>query len=171
MAQQGRPLPAAAQAIATAVTAAVRAAQAQDAEALTESGDRAARQDPEAVRLVLGSVVRALVEQAHPDGIGADDLGDLLQKCLRTAAPWWPVQPETLVAVLAGALGVHPDTDAVGPGIDVDDQERPPRPTPTDVTCAAALLAAELLPTGGVVTPFVDAAFAEIARAETVELP
>ena len=169
------------------VTTAVSAAQVGDPHALAEAGEQASRLDVEAVRLVLGAVVRDLVEHAHPDGIGADDLGDLVRQCVRAAAPWWPdLHADVLVAVLAGALGVHPDSGGPdgweGPdGPDGSDGRQgsdgsdgwggAPRPSPTELVLGAALLAAQLLPPAGDVTPFVDAAFAELARAETVELP
>ena len=171
----GRALPRAAQGLARTLTAAVSAAQADDPDALAEAGERASRLDVETVRLVLGAVVRDLVEHAHPDGIGADDVGDLVRECVRTAAPWWPdLHADVLVAVLAGSLGVHPDSGGPegGEGPDASDGGgAAPRPSPTEQLLGAALLAARLLPPDGDVTPFVHAAFAELARAETVELP
>lgn len=152
------PLPAPARALRTALRDLVLAAGSEDVDALAEAGARLDRVDPEHVRLVLGHVVRELVERTHPDGVDADDLSTLLQDVLRGSA-WYPdVAPSALVAVLAGAFGVHPDDDAPAPH------------GACEVATAAAVLAAHLLP-GRDVAPLLDAALAEVARAETVEMP
>ncbi len=151
-----RPLPAVARELRTALREAVSAAQRQDADALAEAGARLDRADPEQVRLVMGHVVRELVERTHPDGVDADDLSALLQDVVRGAGPH--VDVVALVAVLTGAFGIHPDDDAHAP------------PPPADVVRSAAVLAAHLL-RGRDVGPLLDAALAEVARAETVELP
>ena len=66
------------------------------------------------------------------------------------------VDPQVLVAVLAGAFGVHPEDD---------DPLSTPAP---EVARHACLLIADLLsPSESRLRPYLDAAFVEIARAET----
>jgi hypothetical protein len=149
------PLPAVARELRTVLRDLVRAAAARDAAALAGAGGRVERLDPEHVRLVLGHVVRALVERTHPDGVDADDLSDLLRAVVRGAGPH--VDVTALVVVLSGAFGVHPEDDA-------------PASPPAEVASSAAVLVAHLLD-GRDVDPLLDAALAEVARAETVEMP
>jgi hypothetical protein len=151
------PLPPAARALRTALREVVGAAQREDADALAEAGGRLDRVEPEQVRLVLGHVARGLVERSHPDGVDADDLSTLIEDVARGAA-WCPrLSPTALVAVLSGAFGVHPDDEA-------------PTSTAPAVVTAVAVLVAHLL-RGRDVTHLLDAALAEVARAETVEMP
>ena len=153
-----RPLPASARTLRTALGDLVSAAAHEDATALAEVRSRLEKVEPEQVRVVLGHVVRALVERTHPDGVDADDLTSLLQDVAR-AATWCPdLDPSALVAVLTGAFGVHRD----------DDEPLPH--TAPEIATAAALLAVHLL-RGRDVGPLLDDALAEVARAETVELP
>lgn len=159
-------LPAAARAISVAFTEAVDAARAADGRALDEAVDRLAAQDPERVRLVLGWVVRSLLESRHPDGLDGEDLRAVLERCVRSGAGWESdVDPEVLVVVLTGALGLF----------DPDEQPRPPGPP--QVARQAALLTADLLTAGlppgagRPLAPYLEASFAELARAETVEMP
>ena len=108
-------LPPPARAIATAVGDAVAAAQAADAAAFDDAAGRLALADPEHVRVLLGDAVRLLLEELHPDGLDGDDLREVTSRGARAAAPWFPgVRPGVLVVVLAGALGVHPDTPPDG---------------------------------------------------------
>lgn len=153
-----RPLPASARTLRTALGDLVSAAAREDAPAMGEVRTRLEQVDPEQVRVVLGHAVRALVERTHPDGVDSEDLSTLLQDVVRGSA-WCPdVDPAALVAVLSGAFGVHRDDD-----------EPLPHAAP-EIGTAAALLAAHLL-RGRDVGPLLDAALAEVARAETVELP
>jgi len=173
-------LPPPARAIATAVTDAVGAAQAGDAAAFEDAAGRLGLADPEHVRVLLGDAVRLLLEELHPDGLDGDDLRDVTARCARAAAPWFPgVRPGALVVVLAGALGVHPDTPPDG----TRDDERAPEPddpwsdvplrlSPDDVARHAIVLLADL--TGARGRPrrgYLEAAFTELARRETVEQP
>lgn len=160
----GAALPAPARAIAAASQDAVVAARAADREAFAEAGGRLAAQEPEQVRLVLGEVVRSLLEELHPDGLGADDLEELLRRCQGSARSWWPeLDPRVLVIVLTGALGVHGYLDGPEPVAPMD---------PGEVARHAVLLIAELLgPSRGSLQPYLRRAFDEIARAETVEQP
>lgn len=159
------PLPPAARAVAEACTRAVDAATAQDAQAYAEAVARLVTLDRERVNEVLGSVVRRLLEELHPDGLDADDAQQALERAVRGVVGWFPqVDVTALVVVLGGSLGLHPDsTDGGG--------EAPPV-TPLDVARHAPLLVADLLAARRrPLRPYLDAAFAEIARAETVELP
>jgi hypothetical protein len=59
---------------------------------------------------VLGDLLRALLEETHPDGFASDDLTLVVGRCYRAAAAWLPpdrIDVTTLLAVLAGALGIH----------------------------------------------------------------
>ncbi|BCB90759.1 hypothetical protein [Phytohabitans suffuscus] len=152
-----RHLPPPAQAIALAASEAVAAAQERDRDGLeAAAGPLAAA---EGSGLVLGAVVRLLLEEAHPDGLGGDDVRRVLERCVRDAAAWEPaVDPHLFLVLLAGALGVH------------DPDERAPRPAPEALARHAAILVAFLLtgtprPLGGYLT----AAFAEIERAELLD--
>ena len=151
-------LPAAARQISTAVTDAVAAARTADADAFAEAATRLAAADPQRVSLVLGAVVRPLLEDLHPDGLDGEDLRAVLERCARAAGAWDSgVDPAVLLVVLVGALGLS----------DPDEQPRLP---PAEVSRNAVLLVADLLgprPLG----PYLTASLAELARAETVEMP
>jgi hypothetical protein len=163
-----RDLPEPARSIAAAVTGAVDAATARDAEAFEEATAKLAALDPEQVGLVQGNVVRALLEDLHPDGLAGEDVHDALTACVRSAVGWFPrVQPHALVVVLTGALGVHQPTEAE---LDPDD-ERPPAVTAADLARHAPLLIADLLAGGRRLAPYLAAAFADIQRSELQELP
>jgi hypothetical protein len=165
-------LPAPARAISTAVSEAVAAAQARDAQRFTEAAEQLAALDQEQVGVVLGAVVRSLLEDMHPDGLSGEDVQDVLERCVRSAIGWLPeVDVDVLVVLLTGALGVF----------EADEQSRPP--TGPQAARHAPLLVAYLL--GGAIGPsrgtpggselqlagYLTAAFAEIARAETIEMP
>lgn len=60
--------------------------------------------------LVLGAVVRQLLEGGHVDGLDEDDIRQVLSRCYQDAATWLPpaeIDVATLVAVLSAALGIH----------------------------------------------------------------
>jgi hypothetical protein len=151
-------LPAAARAISDAATDGVAAARAADAAAFGEAVGRLGAADPQRVALVLGGVVRSLLEERHPDGMDGEDVRGVLERCVRAAAVWDSgVDPQVLLVVLTGALGLS------------DPDEQPAYP-PGVVARDALLLTVDLLgprPVG----PYLAAAFAELARAETVEMP
>jgi hypothetical protein len=159
--QSYRDLPGPARAIAEAAAGAVTAAGARDLPAFREATASLAALDPEQVGVVLGAVVRSLLEESHPDGLTGDDVRAVLDRSARSALEWCPgVDPDVLLALLAGALGVHHS----------DEEWHPPGGAA--VAWHAPLLVADLLAVAG--RPFAGylrAAFAEIARAETVELP
>jgi hypothetical protein len=112
-----------------------------------------------------------------------------LTRCYHAASAWTSVDANVLLAVLASALGIHE------PGVTYDDITAPPAATdewtstpigadsrpsevvikaPTTIEYArhAPILIADLLATGHrSLTYYLDAAFTEIARAETMEMP
>lgn len=149
-----RHLPAPAREIAASATDAVDAARERDAEAYRPAVERLAAADR--AGLVLGGAVRLLLEEGHPDGLDGDDVRQVLERCVRSAATWWSeVDPHVLLVLLAGALGVY----------DPGDDDNPP--DPAAVARHAPLLVADLLAVTG--RPFADylsAAFAEVARTE-----
>lgn len=152
-----RHLPAPAQAIAVAASDAVAAAQHRDRDGLEAAvGPLAAT---EGSGLVLGAVVRLLLEEAHPDGLGGDDIRRVIEYCVRAAAVWEPaVDPHLLLVLLASALGVH------------DQDEQAPRPAPDSLARHTALLVAHLLSsTPRPLAGYLTAAFAEIERTELLD--
>ncbi|SCL14981.1 hypothetical protein GA0070624_0580 [Micromonospora rhizosphaerae] len=137
-----------------AATDAVAAARNRDAGAYEPAVDRLAGADRSG--LVLGGVVRLLLEETHPDGLDGDDVRQVLERCVRGAAPWRPeVDPHVLLVLLASALGVY------DPGAD----DAPP--DPAEVARHAPLLVADLLAaTGRPLEGYLTTAFAEVARTE-----
>ncbi|MFG1833178.1 hypothetical protein [Micromonospora chersina] len=148
-----RHLPAPAREIAQAATEAVGAAQDREAGAYQPAVERLAAADR--AGLVLGGVVRLLLEEGHPDGLDGDDVRQVLERCVRSAA-WRPdVDPHVLLVLLAGALGVY----------DPGDDDAPP--DPAAIARHAPLLVADLLAaTGRPLADYLSAAFAEVARTE-----
>jgi hypothetical protein len=141
---------------------------------------------------VLGALVRLLLEDQHPDGMETDDIRLVLARCYRAAAGWLPLERldvHTLAAALASALGIHEPgvtyEEITGPPVADDWSSRPiggqpvkeastPSPVPTAAAYVwhAPLLIADLLAAGGrPLGRYLDTAFTEIARAETMELP
>jgi len=155
-----------ADALAAALTAAVEAAQAQDLLAYDAALARLALSDVPRVSSVTGAVVRDVLEQRHPGGLTGEDVGGVLRRAAGTAA-WLPdLDPEVLLVVVTGALGL----------LDVDDQ--PATLSPKAILRHAPVLLASLLngpPSGPQpalpLGPRLTAALAELRRAETVELP
>ena len=148
-----RHLPVAARPIAAAANAAVVAAREHDGEALAAAVADLASLDPAQVGLILGTAVRLLLEDTHPDGLDGDDVRAVLEHCVRAAAGWQPVaDPHVLLILLAGALGVLSDDDEPPPG-------------PETLFRNAALLLTDLL--GPRSAPdYLTAALLEIERAQ-----
>ncbi|MGI5151246.1 hypothetical protein ACQEVC_33600 [Plantactinospora sp. CA-294935] len=148
-------------AITQATVRAVEAVRAQDPDALDEAAGDLALLPAEQVGLVLGAVLRLLLEQAHPDGLAGEDVQAVLVRCARGNAGWLPgLDVGVLALLLTGALGVHQLAD-----------EAPPA-DPAAVARHAPLLVADLLAvTGGGAGDYLAAALSEIAVAETMELP
>ena len=107
-----RHLPAAARPVATAVEAAVTAAAGHDDEALDRAVTGLAALEPARVGLVMGTAVRLLLEERHPDGLTADDLRAELRD---TVAAHPGADPQVTLALLAGALGVLEDDLPIDP--------------------------------------------------------
>lgn len=144
--------------IAESVTAAVAAARVGDSEGFAEAVQRLSTVDPSRVAVVLGWAIRSLLEELHPDGMDGEDLRAVLTDCATAAGAWESeVDPSVLLVVLTGALGLS------------DPDEQPALP-PAAVALNATLLLTHLL---GERPParYLDAAFAELQRAETIEMP
>jgi hypothetical protein len=154
MEQNWRHLPPPARPIAVAAVAAVDAAQRHDEPDLAAAVDDLAALDPAQTGLVLGTLVRLLLEDTHPDGLDGEAVRGVLERGVRAAARWQPeVDPHVMLLLLAGALGVT----------DEGDEEPPPKPG--TLARHAALLVADLSgprPVG----PFVAATFTELERAQ-----
>ncbi|WP_308785326.1 hypothetical protein [Phytohabitans rumicis] len=149
-----RHLPPPARAIAVAASDAVDLVQADDRDAFEVAVKALA--GTEGAGLVLGAVVRLLLEDLHPDGLAGDDIRRIGAECLRAGAGWEPPpDPHLVLVLLTGALGVH------------DQDEDAPRPAPELWTRHAALLVAHLLTSAPYpLARYLTAAFAEIERAE-----
>ncbi|MEU4687646.1 hypothetical protein [Actinoplanes sp. NPDC023714] len=113
-----------------------------------EAHDLAA-QDPAQTGLILGTVVRLLLEDANPDGLTADDVRAALASCVRS---WPEADPQVVLWLLAGALGVL-------------DEEGAPAPKPAVLARHAVALVDDLL-AGRPVEPWLTAALAEIERSQ-----
>ncbi|MFC6016623.1 hypothetical protein ACFP2T_10465 [Plantactinospora solaniradicis] len=150
-----------ARAISQATTDAVEAASAQDLAALDRAAAELTGNSPEQVGLVIGAVLRMLLEETHPDGLAGEDVQAVLERCARTNIGWVPdLDVSVLALLLTGALGVHQMAE-----------EMPPA-DPAAVARHAPLLVADLLAvTGRSVGDYLDAALTEIAISETMELP
>jgi hypothetical protein len=166
-------LPPVARAIAAAVADGVTAARAADAGAFDDAARRLSLADPEHVRLVLGGVVRPLLEELLPDGVDADSARQVAGDAVRAAVPWWPaVDAGALIVVLAGALGIHEDAAPDAEDDGSPREEPAPRPSADAITRHALLLVATLLASRGrPLRPYLEQSFTELARAETVEQP
>lgn len=175
-------LPQPARAIGAAVTRAVEAACASDRAGYQAAAAELVALPSHAVGLVTAAVTRALIEAQHPDGLDSDDIQVVLTRCYRATA-WLDgaVEARVLVAVVAGALGLHE------PGLtyqelapvtttDIDWPFEPSEaitaPSGAEFAWHVPLVIADLLgATGARLAPYLDAAFADIARAETMEMP
>ena len=147
------------------VSEAVEAALSRDADRFALAAGRLDVQDQQRLVLVQAWVLRCLLEQLHPDGLSGADAQDVLRRCLLSAQAWYPqADPGVLVLVLTGALGLaDPEPDPSGASAAVG---------PAALSHGAALLTADLLSAAGrPLTGYLDAAFTELERAETIELP
>jgi hypothetical protein len=180
--------------IGTAISGAVSAAQATDLADFEAATTALAELPTEQTGLVLGALVRLLLEDQHIDGIDEAGIRQLLARCYQAAIGWLPpasVAIEPLVAVLSSALGIHEPgvtyQEIAGPaatnGDRVDDEWRDPElgeaapvrgraPTGAEYAWHSPLLIADLLSTGHrPLGRYLDLAFGEIARAENMEMP
>lgn len=151
--------PAPARTMARAVDAAVAAAGAGEADAFTEASGQLVRLDRGQLIVLLGAVVRDLLEQAHPDGLDSDDAEQVLDSCLRSAG-WYPdLDRGSLIRALTGALGVS------------EAEEAPVNDEPAVLKHGLLLIADQLETQRRTLAPLLDAALRELMRAQTVELP
>lgn len=180
--------------IATAINQAVDAVGARDRDAYERATAELASASAGPAGQVLGALLRSLLEEQHPDGLDSDDIQTVLGLCYRDAAGWLPadrLDVAVLLAALASALGIHEpgvtyeDITGPRPGEETDDPfsgyayggsatETVPTRVPTAAQYAwhAPLLIADLVAAGRrPLGRYLDAAFTEIARAETMELP
>jgi hypothetical protein len=146
--------------MAAAVNAALEAAQAGDTDDFAAAILALGRLDRSQVTVLLGAMVRDLLERSHPDGLDSDDAHDVLESCVRFARAWYPeLDADSAVQALIGALGVS----------EVDEM---PRPDEMSVVAHGVLLIADQLAIlAEDLAPVLDAALAELMRAQTVELP
>ncbi|WP_436526780.1 hypothetical protein [Actinoplanes sp. HUAS TT8] len=149
MTDSWRHLPSPARPVAAATTAAVEAVRKGEPEALDEAVNDLAALDLTHTGLILGTTVRLLLEDGHPDGLAADDIRGVLASCVR-AHP--EAHPQVVLWLLAGALGVL-DEDGV------------PAPRTDALARNAALLLTDLL-AGRDPAGWLTAALAEIERAQ-----
>ena len=142
----------------SAIVHAVSAAGAGNGPEFELAATELAATDQPRLRLVQGQIVRELLEELHPDGLDGAGAQDVVRRCVRAAIGWYPaVDAQVLVIALLGALNADERTVAVH----------------------GSLLVAELLGAtgGGSEQPapelnlLLDRAFAELQRAETIELP
>ena len=142
------------------ITEAIEAALSRDAERFELATGRLAVQDPQRLAIVQAWVLRLLLEQLHPDGLASADAQDVLRRCLLSVAQWGAdPDPTVLALVLTGTLGLS-DPDAAGAA------------DPAGFGWHASLLIADLLVVAGSpLAGYLNAAFAELERAETIELP
>ncbi|MEU4619036.1 hypothetical protein AB0G04_03515 [Actinoplanes sp. NPDC023801] len=149
MTENWRHLPAPARPIAAAATTAIAAVRAGDTEALDDAVAGLAALDPAQTGLVLGTTVRLLLEDGHPDGLTADDVRNVLASAVRS---WPDTDPQVLLWLLAGALGVL-------------EEDGSPAPKPDTLARNTAVLLADLL-ADRPVAPWWTSALAEIERAQ-----
>ncbi|CAM3243597.1 hypothetical protein RHDE110596_23465 [Prescottella defluvii] len=147
--------------IAVTTDDALTAARAASADQLGEAVDELIVLPFEQVSLVHAGVVRALLEDLHPDGFSGDDIQDALTRVAGAALAWLPgLDVTALAAVLTGSLGLTEMSD---------DAQRIGQ---ADYLRSAILVIADLLATADVPSAgYIRAAIGEIARAETIEMP
>ena len=177
-----------ARAIGGAIGWAVQAAQGRDRVAFESAVIELAAQPVEATGLVLGALVRTLLEKQHTDGLDGADVRAVLTRCYAEAVTWLPgesVRVEPLLAVLSSALGIHEPgityveitgpaatTEWADPELSGDRPVQQRAPTTVEYVRHAPLLIADLLWAGGQpLARYLDAAFTEIARSEAMEMP
>ncbi|MGN5237407.1 MULTISPECIES: hypothetical protein [unclassified Rhodococcus (in: high G+C Gram-positive bacteria)] len=145
--------------IATETDAAATAARSEAVPAFDEALAELAALPYEQVTAVHAGMVRELLEELHPDGLTGEDVQSVLERSLRNGMRWLPsLQPDAVVAVLTGTLGVHDD--------------EAPKVQPADYLSAGVLVLADLLAARkSAPGPYLRRAVAEIERSETMEMP
>ncbi len=152
--------PGPARAMALAVDAAVSAARSGDSAEFAAATAELSGVDAGQLAIVLGTVLRALLERSHPDGLDADDVLHILHSAARSAAGWYPLlDSDTLLLALTGTLGVT-------------DPDEPPRPDGSAVVMHGILLIADQLRVlAGDISPVLDNALRDLMRAQVNEMP
>jgi hypothetical protein len=176
-------LPGPVRAIGASVTRAVDAADESDRERYQRAAAEVVALPSQAVGLVTAAITRTLIEEQHPDGLESDDIQVIVARCYRSTVEWLgpAVEVRVLIAVLASALGIHEPGltyQELSP-VTAPDGDRPFQPAETITPPSGAefawhvpLVIADLLGAGNKrLSPYLDAAFADIAREETMELP
>ncbi len=154
--------PSSALAIATATDAALLAVRTGDADTFDAATIELAALPFEQVVSVHFRIVRELMELVLPDGLEGDDVQDVLQRCARSAAAWWPnLDVGTLAIVLTGALGVG----------EVDETTTSARDRPGTLASAILVIADLGAAANTKTTSYIARAISDIARAETMEMP
>jgi hypothetical protein len=153
MDQTWRHLPAPARPVAAAATAAFIAARSRDRDALDDAVGDLAALDPATSGVILGTTVRLLLEETHPDGLDGEAVRGVLERSVRGALDWQPeVDPHVVLLLLAGSLGVA-------------EEDGTPPPKPEVLARHTALLLADLAGPRPL-EPFLTAALDEIARVQ-----
>lgn len=149
-----------ARAMALAVDAAVAAARSHDALAFTDAVADLTPLDREQLAILLGTIMRQLLEQSHPDGLDSESAELVLESCMRAASGWYePLERTFLIQALTGSLGLFDPDDA-------------PAPSGPAVVIHGVLLIADQLTTLKLdLAPVLDYALGELMRAQTVEMP
>jgi hypothetical protein len=146
--------------MARAIDATVAAAQAGSAEDFAEGLADLNRVDRAQLAVLLGAVMRDLLERAHPNGLDADDAEQMMDSCLRATTPWYgSLDTDALVRALTGALDI------------TDPEDAPQLAGPAVVTHGLLLIADQLTVLHQELSPVLDLALRELMRAQTVELP
>jgi hypothetical protein len=161
-------------AIRTAVADAVLAAFEADPERFKDASTALAALHQQRLTVVQGTIVRQLLEDLHPDGLAGEDAQEVLTRTFKAAAEWYPpVDVEAMIAVLMGALGAA-------------DPDETSQLNQAGIAVHGSLLIADLLTAGLLANSMespspekastllnakLDHAFAEIQRAETMEMP
>jgi hypothetical protein len=147
-------LPAPARTIAVAAVDAIDATREQDSDRFDASVHRLTTVD--GTGLVLGGVVRLLLEDHLRDGLDSEDIRRIIDDCVAANRGWQPsVDPDILLVLLAGALGIH----------DRDEDAAPIRPD--SLAQHTALLIARLsIAAPRPIEAYLTSVFAEIERGE-----
>ncbi|MEV6344974.1 hypothetical protein [Actinoplanes sp. NPDC051851] len=149
MTESWRHLPPPARPIAAAASAAVAAVGDADETGLEAAAERLAGLDQAQTGLIMGTTVRLLLEDAHPEGFTADDVREVLKHCVRGRPD---ADPQVVLWLLAGALGVL-------------DEEGAPAPKPDVLARHTAILLADLL-AGRPVAAWLSSALVEIEQSQ-----
>lgn len=187
-----RELPGPARAVGAAIGRSVDLATAADRESYQQGIAEMAALPTEQTGLVLAAVVRMLLEEQHGGGLDGDDIREVLVRCRADTGSWLPptsVSSTVLIAVLSSALSIHeagvtytellaPEAretewvDPEGGGASAAAVGGAGPPSAAEYAWHAPLLIASLLRAGrGRLDRCLDAAFAEVARSETMEMP